>query len=478
MENGELARSRSRSSTSSGSRSQSGSRSRSRQRSLSRSRTRSRSRGRRRSRDRSRSRRDSGDRETVAAAVEEAKLLFEAGVIKFCDEHKVDVAPSTCVTCRLVSRTVRGPVLPELIKLIKAKAADTTEIPAAAQRFATRIDEKPPTLTLSESDMSLAQSLFGRGKMVPPTMFDDLTREYLFLPQGQNEALTRSVQLEKMFLKFKKDKSHANIFQYVEQMAKVAKHLRISERPVVLAMGELTRFMNAVKMNGKNLGFLYPAQGPMVQLMGPRKFQDQLAYQQLPVLPLPMLSLDSLLTNTSVSSQDKEIIAANLLAVEVTLKEHMRDLSNKLGLFMDTVSGGVNRLDSFLVFHMDLFAHCDGEVAELMRDKAANLFSPTYRSAVKGVGKAGEISSAPAGLLGGESVVRSRLAEATKEDELLAKTMHKPFKGARKGGNRGSYRKSKGSLTLIFWFLITSSFYRKEKVPVKVDRSVQKEVQV
>ena len=141
-----------------------------------------------------------------------------------------------------------------------------------------------------------------------------------------------------MFLKFMKEKSHTNIFQYVEQMAKVAKHLRISERPVVLAMGELTRFMNAVKMNGKNLGFLYPAQGPMVQLLGPRKFQDQLAYQQLPVLPLPMLSLDSLLTNTSVSSQDEEIIAANLLAVEVTLKEHMRDLSNKLGLFMDTVS--------------------------------------------------------------------------------------------------------------------------------------------
>ena len=253
--------------------------------------------------------------------------MLEAGVIKFCDEHKVDMAPSTCVTCRLVSRTVRGPVLPELIKLLKARAAAATEIPAAAQRFATRIDEKPPTLTLSESDMSLAQSLFGRGKMAPPTLFDELTREYLFLPQGQNEALTKSVQLEKMLLKFKKDRSHANIFQYVEQMAKVAKHLRISERPIVLAMGELTRFMNAVKMNGKNLGFLYPAQGPMVQLLGPRKFQDQLAYKQLPVLPLPMPSLDSLLKDTSVSSQDRELIAANLLAAELTLKENMRDSS-------------------------------------------------------------------------------------------------------------------------------------------------------
>ena len=66
--------------------------------------------------------------------------MLEAGVIKFCDEHKIDMALSTCVTCRLVSRTVRGPVLPELIKMFMAKAAAATEFPAAAQRFATRMD--------------------------------------------------------------------------------------------------------------------------------------------------------------------------------------------------------------------------------------------------------------------------------------------------------------------------------------------------
>ena len=103
--------------------------------------------------------------------------------------------------------------------------------------FTTGIDEKPPTLTFSDSDMSLAGSLFGQGKMAPPSPFDDLTKEYLFMLQSQNEILTKSVQLEKMFLKFKKDKNFFNIFHYMEQMAKVAKHLRISERPVVLAMG-------------------------------------------------------------------------------------------------------------------------------------------------------------------------------------------------------------------------------------------------
>ena len=72
---------------------------------------------------------------------------------------------------------------------------------------------------------------------------------------------------------------------------------------------------------------------------------------------------------------------------------------------MDTISSRVNPLDSFLGFHMDLFTHCDGEVSNLMRDKAANLFSPSYRSAAKGSGKVAE--GGPSGLLGGESAVRS-----------------------------------------------------------------------
>ena len=52
-----------------------------------------------------------------------------------------------------------------------------------------------------------------------------------------------------------------------------------------------------------------------------------------------------------MSSQDREMIAANLLNAEERLKEHMRDLSNKLGYFMDTISSGANHLDSFLGFH-------------------------------------------------------------------------------------------------------------------------------
>ena len=93
---------------------------------------------------------------------------------------------------------------------------------------------------------------------------------------------------------------------------------------------------------------------------------------------------------------------------------------------------------------MDLFAHCDGEVSDLMRDKAANLFSPSYRAAAKGSGKTAEGSSS--GLLGGESAVRSRLTDTTKEDELLSKTMQKPFKkkASNRGGHGGHQRSRRG----------------------------------
>ena len=92
--------------------------------------------------------------------------------------------------------------------------------------------------------------------------------------------------------------------------------------------------------------------------------KDELAYKTLPDLSLYFPTLDTILEGMSVSAKDKTTIAANLFGAEEKLKEQMRDLSNKLGFFMDTISAGVNRLDSFLSFHLDLFADCDGEVTE------------------------------------------------------------------------------------------------------------------
>ena len=136
-----------------------------------------------------------------------------------------------------------------------------------------------------------------------------------------------------------------------------------------------------------------------------------------------------------MSPEDRAAIAANLDSWRENSGEQARDLATKFGNFMDQISTGVNRLDSFLGFHLDLFAHCDGEVSELMREKATVLFNPSFRAAARGSGKPTEGEGEASGLLGGDTSVRSRLLEATKEDELLNKTMVKPRK---KPQNRGS----------------------------------------
>ena len=47
-------------------------------------------------------------------------------------------------------------VLTQLVRLVAEKDGETAEIPSAADRFAVRLDSKPATLTLSESDMTLS----------------------------------------------------------------------------------------------------------------------------------------------------------------------------------------------------------------------------------------------------------------------------------------------------------------------------------
>ena len=76
------------------------------------------------------------------------------------------------------------------------------------------------------------------------------------LPLGQKKTLTKSVQLEKFLFKYKRDKFFTHIFHYVEKMQRIAKHLWITERPVILVMGELTYFMNAVKCSVQESGLL------------------------------------------------------------------------------------------------------------------------------------------------------------------------------------------------------------------------------
>ena len=99
--------------------------------------------------------------------MEEVRLLVEENMVKFFDIHNLSPEASSCVKCHLLTPNVGKSLLPEVIKLVKAKFSSSSEVPSAAERYAVHLDEKTLTLTFTESDLSLAVSLFGKGKMVP-----------------------------------------------------------------------------------------------------------------------------------------------------------------------------------------------------------------------------------------------------------------------------------------------------------------------
>ena len=109
-----------------------------------------------------------------------------------------------------------------------------------------------------------------------------------------------------------------------------------------------------VKTTRKELGLLYPENLPLVQLLGPRKVKDRLAYERLLTFFSPCPQLAKILKGTKVSPEDSAIIAANLCSLEEKSSEQAKALSLKFGNFMDQIARGVNRLDSFVGFHLDI----------------------------------------------------------------------------------------------------------------------------
>ena len=185
----------------------------------SRSRSRSSSRSSSGSRSGSRSRSPSPSPGHGGRGVEDPKVLF-------CSIHEVDLKPDTCNACLHVSHMIKPNVLKELRK--EGRKVNMGDFPSAAARFC-HSDEKPPTLILSDSSMELATKIFSLGRFKVPHHFEDLTKEHLFLPAGQNDVLTANLTMENMFRHYERGGKHKHVFTFKNQVIKVTRDLRVAQ---------------------------------------------------------------------------------------------------------------------------------------------------------------------------------------------------------------------------------------------------------
>ena len=168
----------------------------------------------------------SRDNSPEAEVHEEQGTGTGGGEVQFCSIHKVDLKPDTCNVCRHVSHMIKPNVLKELVR--GGPRSGGGDVPSAAERFC-RSDEKPPSLILTETSMDLATKIFSLGRFKVPHHFEDLTKEYLFLPNGQNETLTANLTMENMFRQYEKGGRHKHVFLFKNQVVKAARDMRVAQ---------------------------------------------------------------------------------------------------------------------------------------------------------------------------------------------------------------------------------------------------------
>ena len=83
--------------------------------------------------------------------------------------------------------------------------------------------------------------------------FEELTKQYLFLPIGQNEKLSKNMMMEQVFKKYENDRRFGHIFDFKNKLVKLGKEMRIAQRPLVLAVGTTTDLSRHLR---------YPVSGP------------------------------------------------------------------------------------------------------------------------------------------------------------------------------------------------------------------------
>ena len=162
-----------------------------------------------------------------------------------CTIHGNNLVPDVCNVCRHCTHFIKAPVVKQLV--VASAPTVSAVIPGPADRLLVRrSDERDPTLVFTQEEMAIASKLFTMGTL-KKGHFEELTRDHLFLPAGQNETLFENMMLEGFFKKYEHDKRFRHIFVFKDQLVKLGKELRVAQRPFVQALGTATQLSQHVR---------------------------------------------------------------------------------------------------------------------------------------------------------------------------------------------------------------------------------------
>ena len=287
-------------------------------------------------------------------------------------------------------------------------------------RYAGRCDDVKPTVSLSDNVVKLAHEMITKGQFRDKKDWARIVRKYLTLPTPQYEMLSKDIKLEDVFDKFKGDPRYKNLFKYHNEARDALKSLRIAQRPVLCVIQRVNKELNFVRKAGEKSGMTYPAEAPPRSgnfvPRDNRKVPDKLKYESTEqMFPTPDL------TTFAAKFQLGDDAITGL---ERILDNFRSDIGNKYLSLYNNVSAAFNDIDDYLIFHTDLYSHCDAAFRDLLRDRMASIFKAPVKTEILTRSSAKKLKVKPDGLYGGENGFRNNLRNATKKETYLKKAVN------------------------------------------------------
>ena len=287
-------------------------------------------------------------------------------------------------------------------------------------RYAGRCDDVKPTVSLSDNVVKLAHEMITKGQFRDKKDWDKIVRKFLTLPTSQHERLSKDIKLEDVFDKFKDDSRYKNLFKYHEEARDALKSLRIAQRPALCIIQRVNKELNFLRKAGEKSGMTYPEEAPprsgSFVPRDNRNVPDKLKYesteQMFPTPDLTTFAAKFQLGNEAIT--DLERILANFRT----------DIGNKYLSLYDNVSAAFNDIDDYLIFHTDLYSHCDAAFRDLLRDRMASIFKAPVKTEILTRSSTKKLKVKPEGLYGGEDGFRTNLRNATKKETYLKKAIN------------------------------------------------------
>ena len=291
----------------------------------------------------------------------------------FCKTHIPGKLDRSCPQCIVALSVVTDATL--VSRLFGDSVANTSDLKS---RFGKRCDEVVPTMNLDPDTMATVEQMLSQGQFHSKSIWNEIVKKHLTLPLTQHKSLTDDLKNEDVFNNLRHDPNFKNVFKYQGEIRECMKSYRLASRPIFSLVQIVNNQLCAVRKFGVKIGLKFPDSPPGRSGVNvPRdngETPNMLSFSSAEdVIPTPDLS--ELFDSLNLDQDDQ-------LRITSAMEDYRVDVGKQIVDFFESVSEALNNIDDLLIFHFQLYGHCDASMKEVLRNKILSLLKDDVKHEV------------------------------------------------------------------------------------------------